>query len=238
MTIQLIPILKDNYAYLITGKNDEVMIIDPGEAAPISEALEKQNLRLTHILNTHHHWDHTDGNLELKEKYGCKIIGPEKDRARIPGIDEGLNEGDVFTWQDCNFEVIETPGHTLGHICFYEPELKTLFSGDTLFSMGCGRLFEGTAEQMWNSFEKILKLPDETLIYCGHEYTLGNAKFCLEIEPENADLQKRYAEARELRRAGQPTLPVSLETEKKTNVFLRAGSMNKFREIREIKDSA
>src|SRR5690606_31093015 len=141
-------------------------------------------------------------------KYGCSIIGPEKDRGRIPGIDKGLSEGDDFSLFDHKVEVLETPGHTSGHITFYIPKLKAVFVGDTLFSMGCGRLFEGTPEQMWKSFEKIMALPDDTLLYCGHEYTLANAKFCLSVEPDNEALQYRYAEARNLRKAGEPTLPV------------------------------
>lgn len=236
MSVQILPILKDNYAYLITGANKEAMIVDPGEAAPIIAYLEKNNLKLTHIVNTHHHWDHTDGNLDLKCRYNCIIYGPEKEKRRIPGIDQVLAEIDVFMWQDYKFQIIETPGHTAGHICLYEPHKKLLFTGDTLFSMGCGRLFEGTPEDAWNSFKKILTLPDETLIYCGHEYTLPNAKFCLKIEPDNQDLQKRHDEVKELRRQGLPTLPVSLGIEKKTNAFLRTGSAKKFKQIRLLKD--
>lgn len=237
MSVQIIPILKDNYAYLMAS-NNEALIIDPGEAAPIIEVLEKQNLKLTHIVNTHHHWDHTDGNLELKYRYNCTIYGPEKEKRRIPGIDQVLAEIDVFTWHDYQFQIIETPGHTAGHICLFEPKKKLLFVGDTLFSMGCGGLFEGTPEQAWHSFEKLLALPDDTNMYCGHEYTLPNAKFCLKIEPDNLDLQKRHDEVKELRRQCLPTLPVILGTEKKTNIFLRVGSAQKFKEIRAFKDGS
>src|SRR5262249_53789611 len=154
----------------------------------------------------------------LKEKYGAKIAGPAKEAIHIPGMDIKLRDRDEFKFGETIFRVIETPGHTAGHICFYFPNDRALFTGDTIFSMGCGRLFEGTPEDMWNSFQKILKLPDDTWIHCGHEYTVMLGYFGLSIEPNNADIKRRLAEAKDLREQGLPTIPVTLGMEKKTNV--------------------
>lgn len=233
MKIDLIPVLNDNYTYLLQDAEGCVAIVDPGEAAPVIDALESRGLTPDWILNTHHHGDHIGGNKALKEKYGCKIAGPAVDTHRIDSLDRELKEGDAIL----GAQVLETPGHTSGHIVFFFPEAKALFSGDTLFSMGCGRLFEGTATQMWHSLGKILALPDDTQIYCGHEYTQANGAFCLSVEADNKDLQERMAEVEKLRAAGKPTIPVSLETEKKTNVFLRARSAERFAEIRKLKDN-
>lgn len=233
--IQIVPLLEDNYAYLLSH-NGVNAIVDPGEAAPVIQVLEGQGLKLDYILNTHHHWDHTDGNAELKRVYGAQIVGPAAEAHRIEGLDIGLKEGDVFDLGGEKAQVLETPGHTTGHIVFWLPDSQALFCGDVLFSMSCGRLFEGTPSDMWGSFQKILGLPDDTMIYCGHEYTEENGEFGLKIEPDNPDLHTRMNEVRTLRKAGKPTLPVSLAMEKKTNVFLRAGSVAKFAEIRHLKD--
>lgn len=240
MKIELIPVLKDNYAYaIIDESNTEAVIVDPGEAAPVIEFLEARKLNLSDILLTHHHGDHIAGTKELTTHFdNVTVYGPEKDMHRIPFIDVPLSEGDTYSFGAHEATITETPGHTTGHICFYFESLRALFCGDTLFSMGCGRLFEGTAEQMWNSLQKIMALPDDTLIYCGHEYTLSGGSFCLTIEPENPDLHRRIEEARALREDGKPTLPVTLATEKKTNVFLRAGSASEFARIRKQKDAA
>ncbi len=232
MKIHILPILADNYSYVLEA-DGEAIVIDPGESALVIYFLEKHKLRLVHILNTHHHWDHTDGNLELQEFSGARITGPDDDR--IPGVEARLREGDRFLWSGTHADVIETPGHSSSHICFYFPELKALFTGDTVFSMGCGALFEGTKEQMWQSFEKILRLPDDTNIYCGHEYTLANGQFCQKVEPDNTDITARMKQAKDLRRQHLPTIPVTLGTEKKTNVFLRAGSADNFGNFREKK---
>lgn len=234
--VTLVPILSDNYAYVIKSGHT-VAIVDPGEAEPVMDYLEAHNLRPDYILNTHHHGDHIAGNAEIKEKYGARLIGPATETNRITDMDETYAEGDTFDLGGETVKIIETPGHTSGHICFYFPDSHALFSGDTLFSMGCGRLFEGTAVQMWNSLSKILELPDDTMIYCGHEYTAANTKFCLSIEPDNKDLQARAEEVSSLRAAGKPTLPVSLATEKKTNVFLRAKNAARFAELRSLKDN-
>ena len=234
--IHLIPILKDNYVFLIEGHNNECLVIDPGDTAPILQELQKRNLTLTHILNTHHHWDHTDGNIEIKKATNCTIVGPEQERTHIPGLDKGLIEGDTFSWQNLSFEIIHTPGHTAGHITYYEPQLKAAFVGDVIFSMGCGRLFEGTSADAYGAFQKILSLPDETMIYCAHEYTLANAKFAMEVETDNQALQMRHEEVKELRRKKQPTIPVSLKTEKETNPFLRCQTMESFAKLRHFRD--
>ena len=236
-TITLIPVLNDNYAYLI--ETDTVTaIVDPGEAQPVIDALEAKGKTLDLILNTHHHGDHIAGNEALVEKYGARLIGPAAEVKRIDGMDKTVAEGDRFDIGNEPVDVFETPGHTSGHIVFYLPQTKALFSGDTLFSMGCGRLFEGTPDQMWQSLQKIMSLPDDTQIYCGHEYTKANGTFCLNIEPDNGDLKQRVDDVIALREAGQPTLPVTLSKEKKTNVFLRAGSAQRFAEIRAAKDAA
>lgn len=236
--IKIIPALQDNYIYILTASDGTVAVIDPAEAAPVIEHMEQTGKKPVYILNTHHHHDHTGGNQALKERYGCEIIGPASDSHRISCLDRGVGEDDTVNIGDATAQIIETPGHTSGHICFWFKDDHILFAGDTLFSMGCGRLFEGTAEQMWHSLSKLAGLPDDTQIYCGHEYTEANGRFSLTLEPENDAIKKRMAEVKALRAAGKPTLPVSLATEKKTNLFLRAGSAMRFAEIRKAKDAA
>lgn len=237
--VEIIPILGDhmNYAYLLKGSNGETAIVDPGEAGPIIEELDKQGLKLDYVLNTHHHWDHTDGNADLIEKYGSKLVGPDVEYDRIKDIDIKLKEGDIFTFGDEDIQTLETPGHTSDHICFYLPDSKIVFTGDTLFIMSCGWLYEGTPQQMWSSLQKITALPDDTQVYCGHEYTLDNAEFCRTIEPQNQDIRDRYEEIKTLREQGKPTVPSTVALEKKTNTFLRAGSSGAFAHIRELKNN-
>ena len=199
--------------------------IDTPDGETIWGELQAKGWQLTHIFNTHHHYDHVPGNEMLKERTGCTIVGAKNDAERIPGIDELLEDGDIYEFGANKITMLETPGHTLGSVCFFVEPDKILFTGDTLFSMGCGRLFEGSAQLMWQSMQKIRALPDDAQIYCGHEYTLSNAEFALEVEPDNLALQQRAQEVRELRRARKDTLPVSLGTEKATNPFLRADSM-------------
>lgn len=237
MNIHILPILNDNYAYILTG-NGQTVVIDPGEAAPIIQHLNKNNLSLDIIINTHHHGDHVAGNKELVGKYNCPIAAPEKEADIIGNVNIKLNEGSNFEICGEKAQILETPGHTLGHICLYVSESKAAFTADTLFSLGCGRLFEGTPEQMWQSFQKILTLPDETKIYPGHEYTRSNAEFCLKVEPDNQDLKQRYDDILKLREENAPTIPVTLGMEKKTNAFLRAGSSARFAELRKMKDNA
>ncbi len=240
INVTIIPVLGDhmNYAYLLQSENGQNAIIDPGESGPIIEVLQKQNLTLDYIFNTHHHWDHTDGNADLVEKYGAKLVGPAKEDKHISGLDIKLDEGNHFIFGDEKIEILETPGHTAGHICFYFPESRMVFTGDTLFLLGCGRLFEGTPSQMWNSLSKIAALPDDTKIYCGHEYTIGLGKFCLKIEPDNEDLKIRMKQIRALRKQNKPTIPGTIKEEKQTNVFLRAGDAKNFEALRTLKDQS
>ncbi|KAK9811355.1 hypothetical protein WJX72_002367 [[Myrmecia] bisecta] len=222
MEVIRIPCLTDNYVWLLVDKNSgKVAVVDPSEAAPVIQALKDRQLELDFILNTHHHHDHTGGNLELKRKYKCVIAGPGADRDRIPGIDYPLVEDDVFMFGDIKTHVYNTPGHTHGHITLWMPEALSLFPGDTLFALGCGRLFEGTPEQMWHSLQKLLKLPREALVYCAHEYTQSNARFAVMVDPDNPKLRRRKEEIDELRAQGRPTVPSILGDEFDTNPFLR-----------------
>ena len=237
LEVTLVPILEDNYAYIMQSGND-VAVLDVGEAKPVIVKLEEMGLTPTIIFNTHHHWDHVNGNTEIKKKYNATIIGPEKDKHRIPDIDKGLKDGDVLNFGDETIQITETPAHTSGHICFFFPQSKVLFSGDTLFAMGCGRLFEGTAEELFSAFDYFKTLPDDTKIYCGHEYTQSNGDFCLGIEPENTDLIERMEEVRLLRTQNTPTIPSTIELEKKTNVFLRAQNVETLKKYRQLKNKA
>ncbi|GAV88581.1 Lactamase_B domain-containing protein [Cephalotus follicularis] len=225
LQIELVPCLRDNYAYLLHDVDTgTVGVVDPSESVPVINALSKKNRNLTYILNTHHHHDHTGGNAELKARYGAKVIGSGIDRDRIPGIDIVLNDGDKWMFAGHEVHVIDTPGHTQGHISFYFPKSGVIFTGDTLFSLSCGKLFEGTPEEMLSSLQKITSLPDNTDIYCGHEYTLSNAKFALSIEPNNEALQSYAAHVAHLRNKGLPTIPTALKLEKLCNPFLRTSS--------------
>ena len=221
MKIEQIPILSDNYCYVLES-GDAVAVVDPGDAGPVLRFLKERGLRVTHILNTHHHGDHINGNAAVKEAYQATLIGPLEDADRIAGLDRGVGEGETLTIGSHNARVIATPGHTRHHISFWFAEAQALFCGDTLFSLGCGRLFEGTPDQMWSSLLKLRELPPETLIYCGHEYTQSNAKFALTIDPENKKLQERVNQVDQLRRENKPTIPISLRIECETNPFLRA----------------
>lgn len=214
--------LKDNYGVLVhDSASGATAAIDAPDAQAILAALGEKGWRLTHILTTHHHGDHTGGNLELKAQTGCRIIGPKSEAARIPGLDQGVGDGDTLQLGGYEVRVLDTPGHTLGHVTYWIPAAKAAFAGDTIFSCGCGRVFEGNAEMMWNSLQKIARLPADTMIYCGHEYTLANARFGLTIEPDNAKLQARVKQVEALRAEGKPTLPTRLSDELETNVFLR-----------------
>ena len=217
-----IPVLTDNYIYVLHDhRQQQTAVVDPAEAEPVIELLNTKGWHLNYILNTHHHNDHIGGNLALKANTGCQIMASNFDSKRIPGVDIGLEEGDQFQIGASVFHVMNTPGHTHGHICYYTPEAEALFCGDTLFSLGCGRLFEGSAGELWNSLQKIKALPKTTQIYCAHEYTLANAKFAITIDPENQNLIKRHQEVIRLREQSLPTVPVELATELLTNPFLR-----------------
>lgn len=225
LQVHMFGALSDNYCYLIhdpvTGKTG---VIDTPDLAPIENALSETGWSLDFILNTHHHDDHAGGNLELKKKTGCTIIGPRADAARIPGIDIELGDGDTFDLGSRTATVYDTPGHTRGHIVYHFADDHIAFVGDTLFSMGCGRLFEGTPEQMWTSLQKLLAWPDDTLVYCAHEYTQSNAAFALSVEPDNAQLVERAKQVDELRKQNKPTIPSTIGLERATNPFLRPSS--------------
>ena len=219
--IVTIPCLKDNYAYLVRGEN-ACAVVDPSEAAPVTAALAARGWQLTHILNTHHHGDHTDGNLALKERFGAAVVGPGKDAARIPGIDIGVEEKSGWSFAGEAVRVLEVPGHTRGAITFVIAGCA--FTGDTLFLMGCGRLFEGDPATMWASLSKLMALPGDTKIFCGHEYTHNNGRFALTLEPGNAALQTRMQAVDAARAGNQPTVPATMVLEKQTNPFLRPDS--------------
>ena len=246
LSIEIVPCLKDNYAYLVSA-GGLCAVVDPSEATPIEKALRGR--KLTHILNTHHHADHSGGNRELKEKYGAEVVGPEKDRSRIPAIDVGVSETGGWQFGDMPVGILEVPAHTRGAIGFVFG--GAVFTGDTLFALGCGRLFEGTPQMMFDSLAKFAALPDSTRIYCGHEYTLSNARFAMTLEPGNRDLRERLNQAEAQRAEGVPTIPSTIGQEKKANPFLRTGSdeiratlgmikagdVEVFAEIRRRKDS-
>lgn len=221
--IRQFPCLNDNYGFLIRDRaTGAVATIDTPDANAINAALDAAGWRLTHILNTHHHWDHAGGNLALKDKWGCEIIGPRAEAARIPGLDRAAGEGDVVLFGDSKAVVHDTPGHTSGHIIYHFADDGAAFVGDTIFAMGCGRLFEGTPAQMWASLKKIAALPPDTKLYCAHEYTQANASFALTVDPYNDDLHARAREVDRLRAQGVPTVPTTVARELATNPFLRA----------------
>lgn len=228
LEISIIPLLNDNYAYLLTDlATSKTAVIDPSESDPILRILERRHLKLHYILNTHHHHDHVGGNLEIKNATGCSIICSQTDLARIPGSDQGLSEGDEFILGSSRAIVMEIPGHTVGHIAFYFPQEHAVFCGDTLFSLGCGRLFEGTPQQMWNSLRRLAELPPETKVYCGHEYTQANGRFALAVDPHNQALRDYCHHVTDKRKEGLFTIPSTIETEVKANPFLRAPMLAK-----------
>jgi hydroxyacylglutathione hydrolase len=222
LEITQFPCLSDNFGVLIHDEATNLTAsIDAPDADAVSRALQDKGWRLSHILTTHHHADHTGGNLALKSATGCKIIGPRAEQAKIPGIDEAVGQGDSFAFGAFAMRVLDTPGHTAGHITYWCPSAGVAFAGDTLFAIGCGRVIEGNAQMMWQSLQKLMALPPDTAVYCGHEYTQANARFALTIEPENEALKARAKEVDQLRAAGAPTLPTKIGLELATNPFLR-----------------
>jgi len=252
MQVTAIPCLTDNYAYVISDNNSKIVgVVDPSEASPVVSFLKKQNLKLNYIWNTHHHFDHIGGNLELKKIYNAKVVGFVGDKHRIPEIDITLSNNEKWIFGNETVKILHIPGHTLGHICFFFEKEKIAFTGDTLFSLGCGRIFEGDHKQMLASLNKIKKLPKNTMIYCGHEYTYKNAEFCMKYEGNNIDLKKKFAQIKKLRAQNLPTIPSVLKDEIKSNIFLRCDQkelknklnmknqedLEVFKKVRDLKDS-
>ena len=225
MTIEIrqFPCLSDNYGFLVHDvASGATATIDTPDPVAINAALDAAGWRLTHIFNTHHHWDHAGGNLALVEKWGCEVVGPRNESDKIPGLDRIVGDGDVVALGESRAVVYDTPGHTAGHIVYHFADENVAFVGDTVFALGCGRLFEGTPAQMWASISKIAALPPETKLYCAHEYTQANARFAISLEPNNAALAERAADIDAARAEGRPTVPTSVATETATSPFFRA----------------
>ncbi len=238
MKIEIIKCLKDNYSYLIINKTDlSSCVIDPSEAQPIINFVESNKINLKYILNTHHHYDHVGGNIELKKKYNSKVIGFVGDKDRIPGIDVLVKDNQVWEEDKFKAKIYHIPGHTIGHIAYHFFEEKKIFTGDTLFSLGCGRIFEGTYEQMFNSLNKIKKLPEDTKIYCGHEYTLQNSNFCIANDSKNFKLKNKILKIKDKLNKGIPTVPTTLIEEIECNIFLKAKDVKTFSKLRDLKDN-
>lgn len=224
LQIECFPCRSDNFGVLL--HDPETLLtasVDAPEEAAIVAAAERRGWKISHIFTTHHHQDHVEANLALKERYGLSIIGPAAEARKIPGIDRTVADGSSFLFGSNTVRVIETPGHTAGHVCYHLPDSKLLFAADTLFALGCGRLFERPAADMWASLQKLAALPDETVVYFGHEYTQSNARFALTIDPDNVRLRNRAQEIDEMRANGRFTVPTTIGLEKETNPFLRAG---------------
>ena len=237
LDIVRVPVLSDNYAWLIHDTvSGETVVVDPGEAGPVIAAAKKRDWRIDRVWTTHWHPDHTGGNAEMKA-YGATIIGPAAEADNIPTLDEQVGEGDVVRLGALEAMVMTVPGHTQGHIAFHFADDAVIFTGDTLFAMGCGRLFEGTPADMFANMQRYAVLPDETEVFCGHEYTQSNGRYALVAEPDNAAIATRMAEVDALRAKGEPTVPTTIGLERATNPFLRATSLEQFAGYRAAKDA-
>lgn len=234
--VHRVPAFEDNYIWLFEYAPGRVAVVDPGDARPVLAALEAGSLVATHILNTHWHPDHVGGNLALKAATGCTIIGPAAEAPRIPGLDQAVEEGASVRLGDHAGEVLAVGAHTAGHIAFHFPSANALFCGDTLFAMGCGRLFEGTPDDMFAAMAKLRRLPPATRVFCAHEYTLSNARFAVTVEPDNAALAARFDAVQQARARGEPTVPFALAEELATNPFMRSASAAELGERRRAKD--
>jgi len=237
LNVDIVPCLQDNYSFVIHDtETDTVAVVDPSEFEPVNNFIEKKFKKIDYILNTHHHFDHTGGNLDLQKKYKAKIIGFKKDQERIPGIDIKLSNNEDFKLGNINFKILFIPGHTSGHICFYAKSAKVIFTGDTLFSLGCGKVFEGTHVQMLRSLNLIKELPGNTQIYCGHEYTQKNLDFCTKYEINNSKLinKKKWIISRLDQKL--PTIPITIKEELNTNIFLRCDN-SRVKKLLDMKDS-
>ena len=236
MEIVAVPAFTDNYIWLVhDDTSGETAVVDPGDSKPALAEAERRSWRITQVWNTHHHWDHSGGNVAMKEASGCTVSGPAAET--IPARDVALSEGSELRIGNHSGRVIEIPGHTLGHIALIFDDPRIAFVGDTLFAMGCGRLFEGTAEQMHHSLQRLAALPEDTKLYCGHEYTLANARFATNAEPDNGAIAARLHEVQALREAGRITLPTTVALERATNPFVRAADVEEFARLRHSKDS-
>jgi hydroxyacylglutathione hydrolase len=235
--VHRVPAFTDNYVWLFEYAPGLVAVVDPADAAPVLAAAAEQGLKITHILNTHWHPDHVGGNLAIKAATGCHIIGPAREAERIPGIDRAVDEGDQVALGTHRATVLFVGAHTAGHIAFHFPSAHALFPGDTLFAMGCGRLFEGTPDDMFAALGKLKPLPADTRVFCAHEYTLSNARFAITVEPENAALAARHTQVQALRDRGEPTVPFLLSEELATNPFVRAVSAEELGDRRRAKDA-
>ncbi len=238
MRVEIIKCLKDNYSYLLIDEtSNEACLIDPSEANPIINFCEKNHIKPKYILNTHHHYDHVGGNQDIKNQYGSKILGYVEDKDRIPGIDLLLDDQEVWKQKNFQAKILHIPGHTTGHICYYFFNEKIVFTGDTLFSLGCGKIFEGTYGQMYESLNKFKDFPLETKIYCGHEYTLQNSKFCIKHDPLNKKLANKILQIKKNIYDGYPTVPSTIKDELECNIFLRANDIAGFSKLRDLKDN-
>lgn len=237
LEIVRIPVLSDNYVWLVHDANSgDTVVVDPAVAAPVLAEAEKRGWRITQIWNTHWHPDHTGGNAEIKAVTGCTIIGPAAEAERIPTLDVHVREGDDVLIGDFVGTVMEVPAHTAGHIAIHVADAHLVFTGDTLFPMGCGRLFEGTAAQMFDNMARLAALPGDTDVYCAHEYTQSNGRYALVAEPENADIKARMADVDAMRARGEATVPTTIAYERATNPFMRAASEEELAERRAAKD--
>jgi hydroxyacylglutathione hydrolase len=231
-----VPAFTDNYIWLVHDEESgETAVVDPGDAAPALAEAERRGWTVSQVWNTHHHWDHSGGNVAMKEATGCTVSGPAAEE--IPARDVALSEGSELRIGRHSGWVMEIPGHTLGHIALVFDDDRIAFVGDTLFAMGCGRLFEGTPQQMYTSLQRIADLPEDTALYCGHEYTLANARFAAQAEPDNARTAARLDQVQSLREAGRITLPTTVAEERATNPFVRASNWEEFARLRSAKDS-
>ena len=238
LNIDIVPCLQDNYSFVVHDtETDTVAVVDPSEFEPINNFIEKKYKKIDYILNTHHHFDHTGGNLDLKKKYKAKIIGSKKDEKRIPGIDIKLSDNENFKLGNVDFKISFIPGHTSGHVYFYSKNEKIIFTGDTLFSLGCGRVFEDTHLEMFKSLGRIKKLPTETKIYCGHEYTKKNLDFCLTYDVKNKNLINKIQSVDAKLKSGLPTIPSTIKDELECNIFLRSSNVETFSKLRDLKDN-
>ena len=238
MKVLVIKCLDDNFSYVVLNEaNNNACVIDPSESDPIIQIIKKKKINLKYILNTHHHPDHVGGNLELKREFNCNILGFIGDRNNIPGINIFLKDKELFKDEDFEFKTYHTPGHTAGHVIFHFYRQNILFTGDTLFSLGCGRIFEGSYDEMFRSLQLIKNLPKNTLIYFGHEYTRNNSKFCLTNDPDNIELNNKILKINELIGTGKPTTPSTLKEELETNIFLKSKNIKTFKKLRDLKDN-